>query len=64
MLDSQLIILYLNGVYLVRSASMLRMFLWVRLLEREFDYIEYKYILRNLNTLTNALAHYVLNWNS
>jgi len=40
-LDSQLIVLHLNGVYSVRSAAMLRMFLWVCLLGREFDYIEY-----------------------
>lgn len=32
-LDSQLVVLHLNGVYSVRSASMLRMFLRVRLLE-------------------------------
>lgn len=62
-LDSQLMVLHLNGVYLVRSASMLRIFLRVRLLEWEFDYIKYQHILRNLNTLTDALANYVLNWN-
>jgi len=61
-LYSQLVILHLNGVHLVRSATMLRMFLRVRLFEREFDYIEYQHILRNLNTLTYALANYVLNW--
>lgn len=59
----ELIVLYLNGVYLVRSTSMLRMFLRVRLLETELDYIEYQHIPRNLNTLIDALANYVLNWN-
>jgi hypothetical protein len=32
----------------------------IRLLERHFDYIEYQHISRNLNTLTDALANYVL----
>ena len=61
-LDSQLVILNLNGVYYFRSDSMLRMFFRARLLEREFDYIEYQHIPRNLNTLTYALTNYVLNW--
>ena len=61
-LDYQLIVLHLNDVYLVRIASTLTMFLRVRLLEREFDYIEYQHILRSSNTLTNELANYVLNW--
>jgi len=61
-LDSQLVVLNLNGVYSVRSASMLRMFLRVCLLEQEFDYIEYQHIPRNLNKLTNALVNYLLNW--
>jgi len=43
-LDSQLIVLNLNSVYTVRSPSMLRMFLRVRLLERKFDYIEYQHL--------------------
>ena len=60
-LDSQLIVLHLNGVYSVRSASMLRMFSQVRLLEREFDYIKYQHFLRSLNILIDAFTNYVLN---
>ena len=40
---------------------MLRIVLWVHLLEMKFDYIEYQHIPRNLNTLTDALANYMLN---
>lgn len=60
-LDTQLIVLHLKHIYTVRSPTMLRMFLWVRLLERKFDYIEYQHIPIYLNTLTYALAHHVLN---
>lgn len=60
-LDSQLIVLHLNYIYSVRTSTMLRMFLHVHLLEREFDYIEYQYIPRHLNTLADVLANYVLN---
>lgn len=61
-LDSKLVVLHLNGFYSSRSSSMLRMLLRVPLLEGEFDYIEYQHIPRNLNTLIDALANYVLNW--
>jgi len=60
-LDSRLIVLHLSHIYSVRSFAMLRMFLWVCLLEREFNYIEYQHIPRHLNTLTDALANYELN---
>lgn len=60
-LDSQLVVLHLHNVYIVRSPSMLRMFSWVRLLERKFDYIEYQNISINLITLTDALDNHVLN---
>ena len=40
---------------------MLRVFLRVSLLERQFDYIKYQHIMRYLNTLTNELANHVLN---
>lgn len=36
------------------------MYLHVRLLERNFDYITYQHIPRNLNTLTDALANFIL----
>ena len=40
-LDSELVVLQLNRVYAIRNPVLLRLFLRVRLLEREFDYIEY-----------------------
>ena len=52
-LDSQLVVLQL-------SPTLLRVYLRIRLLERYFDYIEYQHIPRCLNTLTDALASYVL----
>ena len=60
-LDSQLVILQLIGVYSVRNPAIRRMFLRVRILERHFYSIEYQHISRNLNTLTDSLANYVLN---
>ena len=60
-LYSQLIVLHLNDVYEIINPSFLRMFLRVRLLERQFDYIEYQHISRNFNTLDDALANQVLN---
>ena len=60
-LDSELIVLHLNRVYAIKNSVLLRLFLKVRLLERQFDYIEYQHISRNLNTLADALANRVLN---
>ena len=59
-LDSQLVILQLTGVYSVRNPAIYRMFLRVRILERQFDSIQYQHISINLNTLTDSLANYVL----
>jgi ribonuclease HI len=59
-LDSQLVVLQLSNVYTIRSPTLLRVYLRIRLLERYFDYIEYQHIPRCLNTLTDALANYVL----
>jgi ribonuclease HI len=59
-IDSQLVVLQLNNVYSIRSPTLLRVYLQIRLLERHFDYIEYQHIPRSLNTLTDALANYVL----
>ena len=59
-LDSQLVILQLSGIYSVRNPAIYRMFLRVKILEREFDSIQYQHISRNLNTLTDSLANYVL----
>ena len=59
-LDSQLVVLQLSNVYYIRSPTLLRVYLRIRLLERHFDHIEYQHIPRCLNTLTDALANYVL----
>jgi ribonuclease HI len=59
-LDSQLVVLQLSNVYAIRSPTLLQVYLRNRLLERYFDYIEYQHIPRCLNTLTDALAKYVL----
>ena len=60
-LDSQLVILQLTGDYSIRNPDIHRMFLRVRILERHFDFIQYQHISRNLNTLNDSLANYVLN---
>ena len=59
--DSELIVLHLNRVYAIKNSVLLRLFLKVCLLERQFDYIEYQHIPRNLNTLADALANNVIN---
>ena len=59
-LDSQLVVLQLNRRYCIRNPQILRLYLRVCLLERNFDYITYQHIPRRLNTLTNALANHVL----
>jgi hypothetical protein len=60
LLDSQMVVLQLSNVYSIRSPTLLRVYLRIRLLERHFDHIEYQHIPRCLNTLTDALANYVL----
>jgi len=39
---------------------LLRLYMRVRLLEREFDYVEYQHIPRHLNTYSDTLDKYVL----
>lgn len=45
-LDSQLVVHQLNGRYSIRDQRILRLYLLVRLLERNFDYITYQHIPR------------------
>jgi ribonuclease HI len=59
-LDSQLVVLQLSNIYSIRSPTLLWVYLRIRLLERYFDHIEYQHIPRCLNTVTDALANYVL----
>jgi len=59
-LDSQLVVHQLNGRYSVRDHQILRLYLCVKLLESNFDFITYQHIPRRLNTLTDVLASHVL----
>ena len=59
-LDSQLVVLQLNSHYSVRNQSTLHLYLHIRLLERNFDYITYQHIPRHINTLTDVVANLVL----
>ena len=59
-LDSQLVVHQLNGRYSIKDHRILRLYLRVKLLEMDFDFITYQHIPRRLNTLTDALANYVL----
>ena len=62
-LDSQLVVLQLNGHYSVRNPCILRLYLRVRFLERNFYHITYQHILRRMNALTNTVANIVLDRN-
>ena len=59
-LDSKLVVLQFNGHYSIRSPSILHLYLRIRLLEINFDYITYQNIPRHMNTLTDAVANMVL----
>ena len=59
-LDSQLVILQLSGIYSVWNSAIYCMFLRVKILERQFDSIQYQHISRKLNTLIDSLENYVL----
>ena len=61
-LDSQLVASQLNRAYQVQNLILLRQFMQVRLLERNFEFITFNHIPRNQNSLTNAYANYILDW--
>ena len=61
-LDSELIVSQLNGLYHVRDLMLLRRFLCVRLLERQFDNITYIHVPRINNQVADSYANYVLDW--
>ena len=52
----------LNGLYHVRDPTLLRRFLHVRLLERQFDNIKYIHIPKIKNQVGDSYANYVLDW--
>ena len=60
-IDSELVVLQLNRVYAIINPVLLRLFLSVRLLECEFDYIEYQHIPRYLYTLADVVASSMIN---
>ena len=59
-LDSQLVVSQLNRDYQVQNPILLRQFMQVRLLERNFEFIIFNHIPRNQNSLTDAYANYIL----
>ena len=61
-LDLELVVSQLNGLYHVRDLMLLRRFLYVRLLERQFDNITYIHIPRINNQVADSYANYVLYW--
>ena len=61
-LDSELVVSQLNGLYHVRDPTLLRRFLHVRLLERQFYNITYIHIPRNNNQVADSYANYMLDW--
>ena len=62
LLDSQLMVSQLNLVYVFRNPIFLQPYLRICFLERSFDYIHYEHIPKELNTMRNLLANYILNW--
>ena len=61
-LDSKLVVSQLNRLYHVRDTTLLKRFLRVRLLERQFDNITYIQISRINNQVVESYANYVLYW--
>jgi ribonuclease HI len=59
-LDSQLVVYQLNRIYAIRSPTLLCLHLQVHHLERMFDYIEYRHIPRELNSVSDSLANYIM----
>jgi ribonuclease HI len=61
-LDSQLVVYQLNHIYAIRSPILLCLHLQVLCLERMFNYIEYRHIPREFNSVSDALANYIMDW--
>ena len=62
-LDLQLVVSQLNGSYRIRDPILLRRFLRVILLERQFENITYIHVPRIFNQVVDSYANYVLDWN-
>ena len=61
-LHSQLVVSQLSRAYQVQNPILLRQFMQVRLLERNFEFITFNHIPRNQNSFTDAYANYILDW--
>jgi ribonuclease HI len=59
-LESQLVVRQLNRIYAICSPILLCLHLQVLRLERMFDYIEYRHIPRELNSVSDSLANYIM----
>ena len=56
-MDSQLVVCHLNHVYTIRNPVLLHLFQRVHLLERSFEYITYRHVLRSDNIVVGSLAN-------
>jgi hypothetical protein len=54
------VVYQLNRIYAIRSPILLRLHLQVLPLERMFNDIEYRHIPRELNSVSNSLANYIM----
>ena len=63
-MDSQLVVCHINHVYTIGNPTLLFPFRRVRLLERPFNFITYRHILRSDNTIVDSLENYILDWYS
>ena len=61
-LDSQLVVYQLNRLYSICDPVLLRLYLRVRFLERQFDFIQFQDISREFNHVADSLANYILDW--
>ena len=61
-LDSQLILYQIDHIYSIRDPTLHRLYLRVRSLERQFDFIQFQHISREFNHVADSLANYVLDW--
>ena len=62
-LDLELVVSQLNALYHVRDPTLLRIFLCVILLERQFENITYIHVPRIYNQVADSYPNYVLDWN-
>ena len=60
--DSQLVVRQLNHEYTNCNSVLLRLHLRIRCIKRWFEFLQYRHILRELNTTSYSLANYMLDW--